>query len=171
MSIPKDVLNVASKNKSAYDTLIQALTAEGNPAMSGGGGAFQTIGTSGAQPIGPATGAAVAAGSKSKDLLSLLSKGKIGSAFKSSPGVMGIGSALILGMLLKKITGFGLENQQENITREGIQQQLDADPEDMYYQAMMPDLMQQRQQAQNAFIQSIAGGRGQKIQVPGERQI
>ena len=125
--------------------------------------------------IGTGAGAAGAAVGTMKDqgknLLELLSKGKIGTAFKTNPGTMGIGSALLLGMLFSKIKGLSLENMQENTTREGIQQQMDTDPEDMYYQAMMPDLMQQRKEAQNAFIQSIMGGRGQQQQVTGERQI
>ena len=126
----------------------------------------------GGESWGTGTGAAVGTmKNQGKNLLELLSKGKIGTAFKTNPGTMGIGSALLLGMLFSKIKGLSLENMQENTTREGIQQQMDTDPEDMYYQAMMPDLMQQRKEAQNAFIQSIMGGRGQQQQVTGERQI
>jgi len=131
----------------------------------------------GGESWGTGTGAGAAGAAvgtmkdQGKNLLELLSKGKIGTAFKTNPGTMGIGSALLLGMLFSKIKGLSLENMQENTTREGIQQQMDTDPEDMYYQAMMPDLMQQRKEAQNAFIQSIMGGRGQQQQVTGERQI
>jgi hypothetical protein len=106
-----------------------------------------------------------------KGLLGLLGKGKVGQAFKSHPGAMGLGGALLLGLILNKISGFAGQVSQENLQREAIGQQMGADPDDMYYQAMLPELTQERQGAQTALLQAILGGRGQQIQVPGERRI
>lgn len=114
-----------------------------------------------------------------KDLFGILGKSKaagggIGKAFGKYPGTMGIGSALILGMILKKLfgeEGVALTNQRENVRRGAVQQQLDVPEEDMYYQAMLPQLSQEREQAQNMLIQAIMGGRGQPMQVPGEVRI
>jgi hypothetical protein len=44
-------------------------------------------------------------------------------------------------------------------------------PDDMYYQAMLPSLTGQRQQAQNALLQAILTGRGEALPVPGEKVI
>ena len=55
--------------------------------------------------------------------------------------------------------------------RDAMDQQMAQSPDNMYYQAMAGNLGQERQQAQNALLQAIMGGRGQAPPVKGERAV
>jgi hypothetical protein len=74
-------------------------------------------------------------------------------------------------LISKRLLGFTGEMAGQRTERMAIEQQTEADPEDLYYQAALPSLTAERQTAQNALLQTILGGRGMEMQVPGERRI
>jgi len=163
MAIPKEALEIASKNKSAFDFLVQGLTAEGNPATSGAADSFQSIGA-------PYTGSTMGGGGPAQAGFMQLLKNKDWKGLMKNPG--GIMAGLLLAQFLYgSLKGKVGAARDQGMQQELIGQQMDMSEEDAYYQAALPSLTQERQQAQDALLQAIMGGRGQKIQVPGERQI
>lgn len=105
-------------------------------------------------------------------VFSLLGKGKILQAFKANPAGMGIGAMFLINMLVSRL----LQHQQTMGSMGAQTEHLQAmggmmNPEDSYYQAMMPSITQERQGAQNALLQAIMAGSGQEMSVPGERVI
>jgi len=139
-------------------------------AVSGGAGSFQEpVMTAG--KAGVTAGVGAGGGEGIQAALKLLMGGNVKGAFKASPGGMGIGAALIVGMLLNKIRGAVGDYKDETTRRMGVEAPMEMSEDDMYYQAMMPELAQERRGVQDALMQAILGSRGQALQVPGERQI
>jgi hypothetical protein len=101
--------------------------------------------------------------------MDLLKGGKYGAALKTPGGMFGalMLAQFLVGQLMKRRQGIQMAGMQE----EAITQQAEASPDEMYYQAALPSLTQERQGAQDALLQAILGERGQQIQVPGERRI
>ena len=96
-------------------------------------------------------------------------KGGLSAIAKKPGGLIGM-------MFIAQLLAGHFMNKQEGISQTGmeaeaINEQADASPDDMYYQAMMPELAQERRGVQDALMQAILGSRGQALQVPGERQI
>ena len=96
-------------------------------------------------------------------------KGGLSAIVKKPGGLIGM-------MFIAQLLAGHFMNKQEGISQTGmeaeaINEQADASPDDMYYQAMMPELAQERRGVQDALMQAILGSRGQALQVPGERQI
>lgn len=112
---------------------------------------------------------AAASGAGAGGLMSLLKAGKYGSALKTPTGM--IGGYFVLSMLFNRIMKHYTETKQLGGQERLIESQMQASPEDAYYQAMLPQLTEERQGAQNALLQAILGGSGQMPQVPGERTI
>jgi hypothetical protein len=102
-------------------------------------------------------------------VMDLLKGGKYGAALKTPGGMFGalMLAQFLVGQLMKRRQGIQAAGLQE----EAITQQAEASPDEMYYQAALPSLTQERQGAQDALLQAILGERGQQIQVPGERRI
>ena len=96
-------------------------------------------------------------------------KGGLSAIVKKPGGLIGMMfiAQLLAGHFMNKQAGIS----QTGMEAEAIIEQADASPDDMYYQAMMPELAQDRRGAQDALMQAILGSRGQALQVPGERQI
>lgn len=112
---------------------------------------------------GVAGGAVAGVGGEGlKGLLSYMGKHKLGSA---------IGVYFLLQMILRAMKGHAGTFMQQGLQRQQIEGQMATSPEDVYYQAMLPQLSQQRQGAQNALLQAVLAGSGQTIPVPGERMI
>lgn len=84
---------------------------------------------------------------------------------------MGTGALFLLSLLTNKLMQHQGTVATEGLQQEAIESQMNMSPDDRYYQAMMPELAQERQGAQNALMQAILGSRGQAMQVPGERMI
>ena len=99
----------------------------------------------------------------------LLKAGDVKGMLKKPGGIFGalFIAQLLLGHFLKKKEGI----EQTGMQGEVMNQQADMSEDDRYYQAMMPELAQERKGAQDALMQVILGSRGQALQVPGERQI
>jgi hypothetical protein len=98
-----------------------------------------------------------------------LKSGNIKGILKKPGGILGalFLAQFLVGNLLKRGGGAMREGLQQG----AIEQQAGMSPEDAYYQAALPGLAQERQAAQDALMQAILAGRGQQIQVPGERRI
>ena len=99
----------------------------------------------------------------------LLKTGDVKGMLKKPGGIFGalFIAQLLLGHFLKRKEGI----EQTGMQGEVMNQQADMSEDDRYYQAMMPELAQERRGAQDALMQVILGSRGQALQVPGERQI
>lgn len=99
----------------------------------------------------------------------LLKSGDVRGMLKKPGGILGalFLAQFLAGQLLRRGGGIA----QQGLQQEAIEQQAGMNPEDAYYQAALPELSQERQMAQNALLQAILTGRGQQIQVPGERRI
>jgi hypothetical protein len=84
----------------------------------------------------------------------------------------GIMAALFLAQMVAGHIGNKIgAARDQGLQQELIGQQMGMSEEDAYYQAALPSLTQERQVAQNALLQAIMSGRGQEMQVPGERRI
>lgn len=101
--------------------------------------------------------------------IELLKAGKYGAALKT-PGGM-IGALFLLQMIMSRIMEHYKTSRGIRMQEGAIEEQMGRSPEDIYYQAALPSLIQERQEAQNALLQAILSGSGQTIQVPGERRI
>ena len=105
------------------------------------------------------------------ELMSLLGKGNLKMAARKFPGTMSTGGLILLSLLTNKLMGHRQVMEGEELQQQALETQMNMSPDDKYYQAMMPELVQERQGAQNALMQAILGSRGQVMQVPGERMI
>jgi hypothetical protein len=99
----------------------------------------------------------------------LLKAGNIKGMLKKPGGILG---ALFLAQfIMGRIMNRAGEAGERRLEGQAIDQQAGMSEEDAYYQAALPGLTQERQMAQDALMQSIMGGRGQPVQVPGEVRI
>ena len=103
--------------------------------------------------------------------MKLLSGKGLGAAMKAHPLTSGMGIFFLLQMVLNQMKKAGGTALQQNLQQQQIEGQMERSPEDVYYQAMLPQLSQQRQTAQNALLQAIMSGGGEVPMVPGERTI
>ena len=118
-----------------------------------------------------------AAGAATKDipkkLLELLKQGKYKEAIKTPAGATGI--AALLPILFEMILSKGQKTAQQfgeiGVQEKALSLQENANPEDIYYQSQLPQLEAEKKQAQDVLLQTVLGGRGQQIPVPGERTI
>lgn len=138
-------------------------------AVGGGAGSATTaaamksvVGGIGKKTAGAWAGEA-AGGQGMKQLFSYMSKHKLGSA---------IGIFFLIQMIMNQIKKHGQTLAiDQPLQRQQLEAQMATSPEDVYYQAMLPQLSQQRQGAQNALLQAILSSGGGQMQVPGERMI
>lgn len=77
----------------------------------------------------------------------------------SKPGVKaGLGTAAIW-MAISRILGTWNQRQEQGIQREAIQSQASmATPENLYYQAALPQAQQEEEMARHALFSQLAGG-------------
>jgi hypothetical protein len=137
----------------------------------GAGGAAEAFGTTGSPSTIVQGTEAAGVGASAKSLFELLGKGQITKAFQKHPTGMGIGALLLMGLIGSRLMRHRGAMTEQGLQQEAIEGQMGMSPDDMYYQAMMPELAQERRGAQNALMQAILGDQGQVMQVPGERMI
>jgi len=109
-----------------------------------------------------ATPAAGAAGAGGKGLMS-----KLGGA-----GVKGIGTQLLGIWLLNKYLQTRHESKLGNIQVEGMRQQAESmTPENLYYQAALPQAQEEESMARQALLTQLSGGVIGPSLAKGERMI
>lgn len=114
----------------------------------------------------------VASVGKEQGFMKLLGTKGLGGAMKAHPFTSAIGIFFLIQMILNQIKKHGQKLAiDQPLQRQQLEAQMSASPEDVYYQAALPSLMQERQGAQNALLQAILAGGGQMPSVPGERMI
>ena len=121
-------------------------------------------------------GAATETGAKGKvaaklPFFKLLGTKGLGAAVTAHPIQSALGAFFLYQILSKMIGQHAGTLMGQGLQGEQIEAQNTRNPEDMYYQAMLPELAGQKQAAQNALLQAILGGRGMTMPVPGERII
>jgi hypothetical protein len=124
---------------------------------------------------GKAAGEAAGGGNAAVKLPGLWEMLKGGAGFgeilKAHPWQIGLGSLFLLQLIFSRILQHYKSYSQVSGQEGLLNAQLQASPEDVYYQAMLPQLTQERQAAQTALLQAILSGTGQVPLVPGERMI
>ena len=89
-----------------------------------------------------------------------------------NPQIKSMGLMMLASFLVKNIMSQMGDVSKQNLEAEGMENMAsNLNSEDMYYQAMMPGLQQEQQASQDMLMQALLGGRGQQVQVPGERRI
>ena len=168
MSIPKDVQNIASGGRAAFEELIRNLKGQGGGVLPESPRFVNTR----AESLGPLEGVEGAAGGGAvaqEGLMSLIKSRNWKGVLKHPGGI--VAGLMLAQFLYNSMKGKIGAARDMGMEEDFIGQQAGMSEEDAYYQAALPGLTQERQQAQDALLQAIMGGRGQKIQVPGERQI
>lgn len=98
--------------------------------------------------------------------------GGIWKTIKSPQFGKAMGVFFILQMIMSQMKKHGQTLLiDQPLQRQQLEGQANVNPEDAYYQSMLPSLTGQRQSAQNALLQAILGSSGQTMSVPGERLI
>ena len=87
-------------------------------------------------------------------------------------GLKGIGSSILGYMILSRLLNIPGEIGERNVQREAIQSQASmATPENLYYQAAMPQAQQEEEMARQALFSQISGGVLGPSLATGERLI
>lgn len=126
-------------------------------------------------PVGPGAGPGIAAagGAITPEKLGWLTKGLTkGRNYLGTPEGKMLGGSVATMWLLEKLMQSGHEMGMRGIQREGLERQSAlATPENLFYQAALPQAQQEEQMARTALLTQLSGGVIGPSLARGERRI